>query len=179
MLRLFGFSAVTRPVEILLERIFKSMNILSSDCNVETSAKEPCLPSAVLWVNRAALFVIYFWFGFLKIISASPAEQLVAHLHELTIHQFISIDKFLIALGAAECVIGVLWLIPRLTKYALAIFLVQVATTFLPLVVLPEDTWQNAWVLSLTGQYIFKNIVLVACAFTIYKDCRVRGWKFL
>lgn len=33
-------------------------------------------------------------------------------------------------------------------------------------------------ILSLPGQYILKNIVLVASAFTIYKDCQVRGWTF-
>ena len=155
------------------------MNILSSGCNVETSANEHCMPSTVLWINRIALFLIYFLFGFLKIISSSPAEQLIAHLHRMTLGAFVSIDKFLIILGAAECLIGILWLIPKLTKYALVIFLIQIATTFLPLVILPEDTWRDTLVLSLTGQYIFKNIVLIACALTIYKDCQVRGWKFL
>lgn len=172
----FRDSARYQAVKILILRSFAAMKNQSDVCD---TAKEHCLSPAVLWVNRFALFLIYFWFGFLKIISASPAEQLITHLHQITLYQFISIDKFLIALGAAECVIGVLWLVPKMTKYALVIFLAQIATTFLPLVVLPEDTWQNAWVLSLTGQYIFKNVVLIACAFTIYKDCQVRGWKFL
>jgi uncharacterized membrane protein YkgB len=154
------------------------MNNQSSVCDVENTDKEHCLPSAVLWVNRVALFVIYFWFGFLKIVSLSPAENLVVHLHRITLTQFISIDKFLILLGTAECLIGILWLVPRLTKFAIVIFLLQISTTFLPLVILREETWHNTLVLSLTGQYIFKNVVLIACAFTIYKDCQVRGWKF-
>ena len=148
----------------------------SSKCFAGSSGNnERCLPPIVLWINRVALFLIYFLFGFIKIVSLSPAKQLVAHLHQLTLGAFISIDTFLIILGAAECFIGILWLIPKLTKYALVIFLIQITTTFLPLVILPEDTWQNFFVLSLTGQYIFKNVVLIACAFTIYKDCQMRG----
>lgn len=155
------------------------MNIPSSSTCDAVSKGEHCMPSSVLWINRSALFLIYFLFGFLKIISLSPAEQLVVNLHRITLGEFVPIDKFLIILGAAECLIGILWLIPKLTKYALVIFLIQIATTFLPLIVLPEDTWQGALIPSLTGQYIFKNIVLIACAFTVYKDCQVRGWKFL
>lgn len=136
----------------------------------------PCLPKQVIWFNRVALFIILFWFGILKILQLSPAETLITHLHEITIIKFISIEKFLFILGVAECFIGFFWLIPRLTKYVMIIFLVQMLTTFLPLMILPKETWDNILVLSLSGQYILKNIVLIASAFTIYYDCRVRGW---
>ena len=155
------------------------MDAFATGCTAGTVGSGRCLPPALIWVNRAALFLIYFWFGLLKVVSLSPAEQLVAHLHRLTLGAFIPINKFLLALGILECLIGVLWLIPALTRYALLLFLAQVTTTFLPLVVLPEETWQSALILSLTGQYVFKNVVLVASAFTVYKDCQVRGWKFL
>jgi uncharacterized membrane protein YkgB len=32
---------------------------------------------------------------------------------------------------------------------------------------LPSDTWQNIMVLSLTGQYIVKNLALIALALNI------------
>ncbi len=137
----------------------------------------PCLPESVIWFNRLALFIIFFWFGLLKIIQLSPAEQLISHLHQVTIGEFISIDKFLMLLGVTECVIGILWLVPSFTKYAIVIFLAQMITTFLPLIILPEEVWDNILVLSLSGQYILKNVVLVASAFTIYTNCRVSGWK--
>jgi uncharacterized membrane protein YkgB len=137
-----------------------------------------CLPASVLWLNRLSLFVIFFWFGILKILSASPAESLITHLHRLTLYPYVSIRSFLIVLGAVECSIGLLWLIPRFTKLVIVIFAIQMFTTFLPLILLPQETWRNIMVLSLPGQYILKNIVLVSSAFTIYKDCQVMGWTF-
>ncbi|WP_435356185.1 hypothetical protein [Emticicia sp. SJ17W-69] len=123
----------------------------------------------IIWWNRLALFVVFFWFGFLKVIHISPAEGLVTRLHEATISSIISIDKFLVLLGIIECAIGILWLIPKLTKVAFGVFILQMFTTFLPLLFLPKDTWQNMMVLTLTGQYIIKNVVLIASALTIYK----------
>lgn len=135
-----------------------------------------CLPASVLWLNRVCLFIIFFWFGLLKILSVSPAESLVSHLHQMTLYPYISIRSFLVILGVIECAIGILWLIPRLTKLVIIIFMVQMFTTFLPLILLPQETWRNMMILSLPGQYIIKNIVLVSSAFTIYKDCQVTGW---
>jgi uncharacterized membrane protein YphA (DoxX/SURF4 family) len=123
----------------------------------------------IIWANRIALFIVFFWFGFLKIIHISPAEQLVTNLYNTTIYSMMPIDKFLILLGIVECLIGILWLIPRLTKVVFWIFMAQMFTTFLPLLFLPKDTWQNMMVLTLTGQYIIKNVVLIASALTIYK----------
>jgi uncharacterized membrane protein YkgB len=136
----------------------------------------PCIPATVIWLNRIALFVIFFWFGLLKIIDHSPAETLIVTLHRATLVRNIPIGPFLESLGAAECIIGLLWLIPALTRYTLVIFLAQMTTTLLPLIILPDQTWSKFFVLSLSGQYILKNIVLIACAFTLYTDCRIHRW---
>lgn len=125
------------------------------------------ISSNIIWWNRVALFVVFFWFGFLKIIHVSPAEGLVTNLHQATIASLMPIEHFLAFLGVVECVIGVLWLIPSLTKIAFGVFILQMFTTFLPLLFLPKDTWQNTLVLTLTGQYIIKNVVLIASALTI------------
>lgn len=125
------------------------------------------ISSNIIWWNRVALFVVFFWFGFLKIIHISPAEGLVTNLHQATMASLMPIEHFLVFLGVVECVIGVLWLIPSLTKIAFGVFILQMFTTFLPLLFLPKDTWQNTLVLTLTGQYIIKNVVLIASALTI------------
>jgi uncharacterized membrane protein YkgB len=124
--------------------------------------------SFIIWGNRAALAIVFFWFGFLKIIHFSPAEALVAHLHQVTIGNLISIDKFLLFLGVMECLIGILWLIPRATKFVFILFMFQMFSTFLPLLFLKTETWQSAFVLTLTGQYIIKNLVLIASAVTVF-----------
>ncbi len=131
----------------------------------------------VIKINRFSLFVVFFWFGILKVLSISPAESLVTHLHELTVSQFISINNFLILLGLLECSIGILWLFPRWTKLAFILFTAQMFTTFLPMIFLPKETWQNSFVLTLTGQYIIKNLVLIASALTIVSYSNINPFQ--
>lgn len=133
----------------------------------------------ILWINRVSLFIIYFWFGLLKLISKSPAEALVTNLHRITVSHFIRINCFLFLLGGMECVIGILWLVPKITKLTLIFFLSQMIATFLPLFILRDQTWNDFLVLSLSGQYILKNIVLIACALTIYQDYQRKSRKLL
>ena len=66
--------------------------------------------TTVQWFNRIALFVVFFWFGTLKVVGVSPAEQIVSKLHALTLARFISINTFLPFLGYLECFIGIIWL---------------------------------------------------------------------
>lgn len=122
-----------------------------------------------IWANRLALSVVFFWFGFLKIIGLSPAEAIVTELHHKTIEGFISIEVFLPLLGIVECAIGVLWLFPRATKVAFALFCLQMITTFFPLLLMPNETWNSTLALSLSGQYIIKNVVLIASAYTVFR----------
>lgn len=122
-----------------------------------------------VWGNRIALFVVFFWFGFLKVIGASPAEAIVTQLHHKTIGALVSIDVFLPMLGYIECIIGVLWLFPKATKAAFTLFGLQMITTFFPLILMPEETWKATMALSLSGQYIIKNVVLVASAYTVFR----------
>jgi uncharacterized membrane protein YkgB len=49
-------------------------------------------------VARFGLFVVFFWFGALKVLGLSPASGLVQRLFENTIH-FVSFDHFLIFFG--------------------------------------------------------------------------------
>ncbi len=128
--------------------------------------------TSVLWYNRIALFVVFFWFGLLKILGMSPAEPIVSELHRLTIAPLVSIHVFLPALGLLECAIGLVWLFPRYTRLAFVLFCGQMFTTFLPLLLMPHETWQSAFALSLSGQYIVKNVVLIASALTIYSTNR-------
>lgn len=122
----------------------------------------------ILWFNRFSLFVVFFWFGFLKLIHLSPAETLIAHLHQETISNWVTLEFFTPFLGFIECVIGLLWLFPKLTRIAFGLFSLQMFTTFLPLFYLPTDTWQDSFTLTLTGQYIVKNLVLIAAALILY-----------
>lgn len=115
---------------------------------------------------RLAIFVVYFWFGILKIFTVSPADPLVQSLLEKTL-PFISFHNFLILFALFEMLIGVLFLIRGAERLAVALLAIHLITTVLPLILLPQTTWQNWFVPTLEGQYIIKNVLIIALAFVI------------
>ena len=118
--------------------------------------------------SRLALFVVYFWFGILKILGESPASPLVLELLKKTI-PFIEPNLFLILLGIFEIVIGLLFLIPKTQKLALTLLLIHMVMVLSPLVLLPKLTWASFLVPTLEGQYIIKNILILAIGYNLFK----------
>lgn len=112
---------------------------------------------------RFALFVVFFWFGFLKVIGISPAGPIVHALFDQTIH-FMTFNTFYILFALLECLIGILFLIKGAERIVFPLLLFHMVTTALPLFYLPHITWQSAWVPTLEGQYIIKNLVIIATA---------------
>ena len=123
---------------------------------------------------RFALFVVYFWFGALKIFGVSPAGPLVTAMWLKTV-PFIPLDKFMILFASFEMLIGILFLIPRLERLAITCLLLHVCTTVMPLILLPGIVWQMFLVPSMEGQYIIKNIVIVSLALSIGASLRARA----
>ncbi len=117
-------------------------------------------------VARFGLFVIFFWFGALKVVDLSPASPLVQSLFEQTI-SFMSFCTFLVLFGLFECLIGILFIIPGLERVVMPLLLLHMFTTFMPLFVLPEVTWSGFLVPTLEGQYIIKNLVIISTAIFI------------
>ncbi len=112
---------------------------------------------------RIAIFVVFFWFGFLKLFDLSPANPLVSDLLEKTM-SFVTFEQFIIFFGLFEMLIGILFLIPKMERISIALLFVHMFTTALPLFMIPAIAWQSAFVPTLEGQYIIKNIVIVALA---------------
>lgn len=115
---------------------------------------------------RVAIFVVFFWFGLLKLFGQSPANGLVQQLLEHTL-PFINFQQFIVFFGILEMVIGVVFLIPRLERVAIVLLIPHMFTTFLPLVLLPGVTWQAPFVPTLEGQYIIKNLIIIALSISI------------
>ncbi len=112
---------------------------------------------------RFALFVVFFWFGALKIIGFSPANPLVSELLQKTM-PFMGFDLFILLFGVFEVVIGLSFLFPRLVRVSIAMLGFHMVTTFMPLVLMTSITWQAFLVPTLEGQYIIKNLVIIATA---------------
>lgn len=114
-------------------------------------------------IARIALFVIYFYFGLLKIIGLSPANDLAIGFAEKMGFGFIAHELFIL-LAIVECLIGIMILFPRLTRVAILVMLLHMILVCSPIVLYPEATWSAPFVPNLEGQYIIKNAALVALA---------------
>ena len=119
------------------------------------------------YLVRIPLFVIFFWFGFLKIINLSPAQNLV--IDTVYWMPFFEAESWTIIIGYWEVLIAILFMFKRTTFFAMVLLLLQMTGTFLPLIILPEVTFQNSnpFLPTLEGQYIIKNIIIITAALII------------
>src|SRR3989344_1983143 len=125
---------------------------------------------------RFSIFLIFFWFGLLKVLGFSPASGLVTDLLAHTI-PFKAPYSFVILFGAFEVLIGILFLVPGLERLVIPLLLFHMGMTVMPLFMLPTITWTAPFVPTLEGQYIIKNIVIVAVAISIVAHLRPIGRK--
>jgi uncharacterized membrane protein YphA (DoxX/SURF4 family) len=115
------------------------------------------------WIARVSLFVIYFYFGFLKITGASPANDLaIGFATHMGVGAYA--NELYLLLAVIECIIGVLILFPKLTRLAIFIMLGHMVLVSAPILLYPEAVWSAPFVPNLEGQYIIKNAALVALA---------------
>ena len=112
---------------------------------------------------RFSLAAIFIWFGALKPLGISPAEELVKR----TVYWFPP-DLFIPVLGWWEVAIGAGLLFRPLIRYALFLLFLQMPGTILPLILLPEVCFtQFPFGLTLEGQYIIKNLILISAAIVV------------
>lgn len=122
-------------------------------------------------VARFSLFLVFFWFGILKVLQLSPATPLAQQLVADTVGAQYFGALFMI-LALLECVIGILFLIPKATRVVIPLLLVHMVIVCSPLLFLPDQTWQSFLVPTLEGQYIIKNAVIIAVAIGIAASTR-------
>jgi uncharacterized membrane protein YkgB len=113
---------------------------------------------------RISLGLVFLWFGLLKIFEVSPVAGLVAK----TIYWFDP-DVVVPALGAFEVFVGLCLVAGRLMRIALPLLVLQMAGTFLVLVLLPEVAFRdgNPLLLTVEGEFVVKNLVLLSAALVI------------
>jgi uncharacterized membrane protein YkgB len=118
---------------------------------------------------RVSLGVVFGWCGALKLFPGlSPAEKLAG----LTISALtggLLVPAFSVPiLGASECLIGFGLVSGRALRVTLAVLLFHMAGTVTPFALLPGSVFADGpFVLTLEGQYIVKNLVLVSGALVV------------
>lgn len=117
-----------------------------------------------LIILRIGLGVVFFWFGALKLVPGlSPAEELVRNTT-----YFIDPGLFLPLLAIWEMLIGLGLILGKYMRITLLLLFLQMAGTALPLVILPEVVWTVfPYGLTLEGQYIVKNLVLIGAGLVL------------
>ncbi|MGH1364111.1 MAG: DoxX family membrane protein [Calditrichia bacterium] len=123
-------------------------------------------------ILRIGLGIIFFWFGALKFFPGlSPAESLVRN----TVY-FVDPNWFIPILAAWECLIGLGLIFGKFMRTTLLLLFLQMPGTALPLVLLPDVVW-NVFPFGLTmeGQYIIKNLVLIGAALVLGAGVRGGG----
>ncbi|MGD8305267.1 MAG: DoxX family protein [Ignavibacteria bacterium] len=125
-----------------------------------------------LTILRLGLGIVFLWFGILKFFPGlSPAENLVRN----TIY-FLDPELFLPFLALWESLIGIGLIFGKYMRFTLLLLFLQMPGTILPLFILPEVVWTEfPYGLTLEGQYIIKNIVLIAAGIVL--GGTVRGGK--
>lgn len=121
---------------------------------------------------RLALGIVFVWFGALKVFGVTPVAELVAR-------SVYWVDPVWLVpvLGAAEVVIGLGLIVGRALRVVLALFALQMAGTFLVLVVQPEVAFQggNPLLLTVEGEFVVKNLVLLAAGMAVGAQVEARS----
>lgn len=118
---------------------------------------------------RVAVGLVFMWFGALKLFpGASPATGLI-----VSTYPFLPERLFVSFVGCWELVIGLGFMTGRFLRITVALMYLQMAGAMSPIVLNPAAVFvRPPFLLTLEGQYIVKNLVLLAAAIVV--GARVR-----
>lgn len=128
-----------------------------------------------IFLLRIALGIVFFWFGVLKFFpNLSSAEDLAMRTISKLTSGNIPDNTSIIILAVWECLIGIGLITGKFLRSTLLLLFLQMPGTILPLFFFPGETFVHfPYAPTLEGQYIIKNIVLIAAAIVI--GATVRG----
>lgn len=126
---------------------------------------------------RLSIGIIFIWFGGLKFFSGlSPAEGLAISTINLLTFGAIPPDMALILLASFEVLIGILMTAGKYLRFTILLLLGQMTGTMSPIFLFPDVVFADVpFVLTIEGQYIFKNFVVISAAIVI--GATVRGGR--
>ena len=118
---------------------------------------------------RISIGIVFVWFGFLKFFPGlSPAQELA--IRTITLLSFELIPDFIIINGLAfwEVLIGIGLISGKFMRETLLLLFLQMAGTFAPIFLFPNEVFTHfPYAPTLEGQYIIKNLVLVAAGIVL------------
>lgn len=124
-----------------------------------------------LAVLRIALGVVYVWFGALKLAGTTPVGALVEATTPWTDPSW-----FVPAMGGFEVALGLWLMLGRGLVFALPLLVGHMLGTFGVLVMVPEVAFQagNPLRLTVEGEFVVKNLVLIAAVLVVATKTEIR-----
>jgi uncharacterized membrane protein YkgB len=121
---------------------------------------------------RVSLAIVFIWFGALKVFGVTPVSDLVAD----TVYWFDP-DWVVPALGVVEIIVGLGLLFRVAMRAVLGLFFLQMVGTFLVFILQPDVAFQdgNPLLLTVEGEFVAKNLVLIAAGMVIAGTVEMRG----
>ena len=125
-------------------------------------------------ILRLSLGFIFLWFGALKFFpEMSPAADLAARTINQLSFGLISPEVAVIILAVWECLIGIGLLFRLFLRATLLLLFLQMIGTVTPIFLFPSEVFTHfPYALTLEGQYIFKNVVLISAGIVIGATAR-------
>jgi uncharacterized membrane protein YkgB len=151
------------------------MKINESRFQVLDKAITGWMASKGIVLLRISLGIIFFWFGMLKFFAGlSPAEALATRTIDLLTFGWIGPDMVRYLLATWEVLIGIGLIFKIRLRETLLLMFIQMLGTMTPILLLPEKVFTVfPYGLTLEGQYIFKNLVVISAGIVI--GATVRG----
>jgi len=128
---------------------------------------------------RYSIGIIFLWYGMLKFFQgASPAEDLAINTIDTLTFGLFSPKFMIISLALLETLIGIGLIFNLFLRETLLLLYLQMIGTFTPIFLFPGEVFTTfPYALTLEGQYIIKNLVIVSAGIVI--GATVRGGKLV
>ena len=120
---------------------------------------------------RISLGVVFFWFGAMKLFEVSPVGEIIR-----SSFPFLADGVGFAALGVFEVIIGLALVFSILPTIITIAMILHLLGTLLVFFIAPNMAFAPHFpILTLTGEFILKNIVLVLAGFVVLKYNQTYG----
>lgn len=120
-------------------------------------------------ILRICIGILFLWFGSLKYFPGlSPAEALASTTVKILTFELLPEWLIMPGLASLEVGLGLLIIFSREFKWAFWLLIFHMCSTIMPLFILTDVTFKSfPFQLTMEGQYIVKNIVIIGAAFVL------------
>ncbi|SIS81074.1 DoxX protein [Zobellia uliginosa] len=123
---------------------------------------------------QISIAIVYLWFGVLKFFNdVSPAEELAKETITSLTFGLIPPNVSIVLLALLEVGIGTFLLFDLFRKQTVIVTLLHMVCTFSTLLLLNEASFTfSPFAPTLLGQYVIKNLIIVAALVSIYQGAK-------